>query len=276
MHRVLRTMVVLSLCGAACSEPSSDVQTTMAEGGGKQDGTEAEGEYAFVEKELFTIRKDHAGAPLLATIWGRIGEYNEDAPYIDRHAYNDSERSNGLPWLGHVVFQYKKLWNAWTPSLEAMGLDTCDEFGFSDDEIFTPDGIDLEALEPEQCFGQKVLWQDPQEQEREFYRRVIAISVPDYLTVDITRGAGFPNGRVLHEQINAMMFAMAFLDHGGRCTVATTGDGEGQPTEDCDLYTLWKREDFLKPYNEAPLAGATELGEPAKSFPFMPQAHRVP
>ncbi|MGH1342393.1 MAG: hypothetical protein ACRBN8_12615 [Nannocystales bacterium] len=276
MRRTLQTILVVLAWTSGCGEPSSDAESLAGEGGGKQDGTDAEGAYVFVAKERFTLRKDHAGAPLLATIWGRIDEYNEDAPYIDRHAYNDADDASGLPWLGHVVVQYKMLWNAWAPSLEAMGLDTCDEFGLTDDEIFTPDGIDWEAFEPEQCFAQRVLWQDPEEQEREFYRRVIAISVPDYLTVDITRGAGFPNGRVLHEQINSMMFAMAFLDHGGRCTTATTGDGAGQPTQECDLYTLWNRDDFLKPYNEAPLAGATELGEPAKAFPFMPKAHRVP
>lgn len=243
---------------------------------GKQDGNGEVGEYVFVAKDQFTVRKDHAGAPLLATIWGRLDEYNAEAPHIERHVNNTSPEATYLPWPGYIVLRYKKLWNSWTPSFEAMGLDTCDEFGLSDDEIFTEGGVDWEALEPEQCFGQRVLWQDPEEDEPEFYRRVITTTIPDHLTVDITKGAAFPNGRVLHEQINSIMFALAFLDHGGRCTSATQGAGDGAPTAECDLYTLWRREDFLKPFNDVPLAGAAEPGEPARVFPFLADAHRVP
>ena len=274
--RLALSIFALGVVLGGCGEPEDSEAKQGASGGGKEDGFGEEGEYAFVPRERFTTRKDHAGAPLLATIWGRIDEYNEEAPFIDRHANNTSEHATGLPWVGYIVARYEKLWDAWTPSLEAMGLDTCDEFGLSDDAIFTPDGIDWEAFEPEQCFGQKVLWQDPEQAEREFYRRVITITIPDYLTVDITKGPAFPNGRVPHEQINAIMFALAFLDHGGRCTTATSGDGAGAPTDDCDLYTLWKRDDFLKKYNDVPLAGASALGEPARKFPFLAQAHRVP
>lgn len=270
-------LLALGLVLGGCEESDTVEDGGASSAGGKQDGMGDAYEYVFVERDRFVIRKDHAGAPLLATIWGRIDEYNEEAPFIDRHANNSSERvTTGLPWPGYIVARYKKLWDAWAPSLEAMGLDTCDEFGLSDDAIFTPDGIDWQAFEPEQCFGQKVLWQDPQEAEREFYRRVITITIPDYVTVDITKGPAFPNGRVPHEQINSIMFALAFLDHGGRCTTATSGDGAGAPTQDCDLYTLWNRDDFLKKTNDVPLAGATEVGEPATRFPFLAEAHRVP
>lgn len=260
-------------CGAGSDD---EVDASASSAGGKADDPDDidEAGYVFVEDAQFTVPRDHAGAPLLATIWGRIAEYSIEAPFIDRHAYNDSEGATNAPWLVHIVDRFKTIHDSWAPSFEAMGLDTCDEFGLTDDPLWVDGEFDFDALEPEQCFGQRVLWPNPETGRNERYRRVVQVSIPDYLTVRIEDPAAFPNGRVLHEQINSLMFAMAFLDHGGNCTVATSGSGEGQPTEDCDLHTLWKRSDFLKQQNDVPFAGASAIGSPATVFPFLGRAHQ--
>jgi len=241
--------------------------------GGKGDDPEA-GEldtrgYAFeLDDSRFGVVRDHAGAPLLATIWGRIAEYSIEAPFVERHAYNDSEDATGLPWLLHITDRFLLIHKSWAPTFEEMGLDTCDPLGLSDDSVFGEDGIDLDALEPEQCFGQRVAWPDPAGGKTQRYRRVIDIALPDYLTIELDEPASFPNGRVLHEQINSVMFALAFLDHGGDCPT------QAGVEEECNLHTLWRRSDFLKPQNDVPFAGAAAIGDPARSFPFLGRAHR--
>jgi len=222
-----------------------------------------------VDDEAFNVRRDHAGAPLLATIWGRIAEYSIEAPHVQTAAYNDSAEATGDPWLLHITKRFALIHKSWAPSFEEMGLDACDVFGLTDDEIFGPDGFNWDALEPEQCFGQKILWPNPETGENERSRRVIKVALPDYLTIKLDEPASFPNGRVLNEQINSLMFALAFLDHGGECT-----DQQGV-TRDCDLHTLWKRTDFLKQHNDVPYAGATEIGGRATRFPFLGLAHRI-
>lgn len=268
-------LALLLLTGCGTAEEAAP-QNNAASGGKADDaGSAQERAYAFLPDNAFTEARDHAGAPLLATIWGRIDEYSQEAPFVDRKAYNDSDGSTGLPWPAHIVARYKLIHDSWTPSLEEMGLDVCDEFGLTDDEFFAGDGVDFDALAPEQCFGQRVQWPNPETGIGEPYRRVIEIALPDYLTLEIDEPSAFPNGRVLHEQINSLMFAMAFLDHRGSCTSATEGDGAGAAKTECDLHTLWRRSDFLKRFNDVPFAGATEVGEPARVFPFLGAAHRI-
>ncbi len=273
MRPLLLLIPVALLTAAACQSDDAPVEGTDSPGG-KADDSDATGVdtrgYAFVlEDSKFSVRRDHAGAPLLATIFGRIAEYSIEAPFIERHAYNDSEGSNNLPWVAHITKRFTEIHAAWGPSFEEMGLDTCDPLGLSDDALFDEDGVNLDALEPEQCFGQRILWPNPDTGEVERYRRTIQVAIPDYVTIALDEPAAFPNGRVLDEQINSLMFALAFLDHGGECT-----DQQGN-TSDCDLHTLWERTDFLKQHNDVPYAGATEIGVPPRAFPFLGLAHRT-
>ena len=258
---------LFALATVSCSEDPETMSTGPA--GGKADDTNADGVdtrgYRFVDTSELTVRRDHAGAPLLATIWGRIDEYSEDAPFVETSA-------NGLePWLLHITTMFHAIHASWSPSLEEMGLDTCDDLGVNDD-LFADFGngkLDWGNLEPEQCFGQRMKWPNPDTGKLESYRRTIEVSLPDYLTVDITKPAGFPNGRVLHEQINSLMFAMAFLDQGGDCE-----DDSGEVVE-CNLHTLWERSDFLKKHNDVPYRGASKIGDPATEFPFLADPHEL-
>jgi hypothetical protein len=264
---IFLSLALLTSCDEAPQPDDAD------SGGGKADDAEG-GEldtrgYRFVlDDAAFSVRRDHAGAPLLATIWGRIAEYSEEAPFIETHAWNRTREGLPLPWLAHITKQFHTVHSSWAPSFEEMGLDACDDLGANDDwfeSIFGDEGFDFSSLEPEQCFGQSMLWPDP---ERDFrlrkYRRTIEVALPDYLTIELDDPAGFPNGRVLHEQINSLMFAMAFLDQGGDC-------GE----QECNLHTLWHRDDFLKPVNDVPFFGAEKIGEPAREFPFLAPPHRA-
>ncbi len=80
----------------------ADLQTSRLTARSGTTGTVEPGEYAFIlDDSEFTVVRDAAGASLLATIWGRIPEYNVDSPNAEQHPYNDSPGSSGLPWLGH-------------------------------------------------------------------------------------------------------------------------------------------------------------------------------
>ena len=278
MKRWTILMITAALAVASCDDQGTgpDAEDQLPEGG-KADDNDADGidtrGYHFVLSDAeFTVRRDHAGAPLLATIWGRIAEYSAEAPCVEEHAYNDTNDGIDLPWLAHITKRFHTVHSSWAPSFEAMGLDTCDVLGLNDDwwdGLFTEDGINLDALEPEQCFGQRMQWPNPETGENESYRRTIQVALPDYLTIELDEPASFPNGRVLHEQINSLMFAMAFLDQGGECT-----DQQGK-VSDCDLHTLWRRTDFLKQQNDVPFAGAAAIGDAPRVFPYLAPAHRV-
>jgi hypothetical protein len=262
---------------ASCNESDDPGHGAESSAGGKaDDADDAEPidtrGYAFVlDDEAFSVRRDHAGAPLLATIWGRIGEYSEEAPNVHRKAYDSKPGSLPVPWLLHITKTFLTIHESWAPSFEEMGLDPCDALGITDDwaDLVDENGdVDFTALSPEQCFFQRVLWPDPETGELLRYRRTISVAIPDYLTVELDKPPGFPNGRVLHEQINSLMFALAFLDHGGDCQ-----DDDGVVTP-CNLHTLWRRSDFLKPQNDVPFFGAAQIGDPPARFPFLAPAHR--
>lgn len=270
---VLATLGLLSCNGAGSGrgdEPASGP-------GGKAD--DADGEdidtrgYAFIlDDGTFSVRRDHAGAPLLATIWGRIGEYSEEAPHVETSAYDRGPHAPSVPWLAHITARFHTIHRSWAPSFAEMGLDTCDDLGANDDwfEVVDDNGeFDFSKLEPEQCFFQRVRWPNPDTGKVEAHRRTISIAIPDWLTIELDQPAAFPNGRVLHEQINSLMFALAFLDHGGTCE-----DDAGNPSE-CNLHTLWRRGDFLKPHNDVPFFGAAAIGDPPAAFPFLAPAHRA-
>lgn len=268
MRHIATILCVLAISG--CDEAQSGADGAN-EGGGKaddaQDGLDTRGYRFVLDDSAFSVRRDHAGAPLLATIWGRIAEYSEEAPFVEKHAWDRTKEGLPTPWLAHITKRFHTVHASWGSSFEEMGLDTCDDLGANDDwfeSIFGEDGFDFSALEPEQCFGQRMQWPDPEDGRLRKYRRTIEVSLPDYLTIELDEPAGFPNGRVLHEQINSLMFAMAFLDQGGEC-----GD------ETCNLHTLWKRNDFLKPVNDVPFFGAEKIGEPAREFPFLAPPHRM-
>lgn len=228
--------------------------------------------YGFLlDDDAFNVRRDHAGAPLLATIWGRIDEYSVEAPHVGLATFDSGPNALPVPWLLHITERFHTIHQSWAPSFQAMGLDTCDDLGANDDwfEVTDENGqFDFSKLEPEQCFFQEVLWPNPETGALERTRHTIEVAIPDYVTIELDQPAGFPNGRVLHEQINSLMFALAFLDHGGECE-----DNAGN-VSDCNMHTLWRRDDFLKPQNDVPFFGATVIGEPAASFPFLAPAHR--
>jgi hypothetical protein len=255
----------------ACEDTETNADEPMESGGGKADDSDdapvdTRGYNFELDDSAFSVVRDHVGAPLLATFWGRIAEYNREAPFIERHAWNETNDGLPVPWLAHITAGFHRVHQSWAPSFEEMGLDTCDPLGVNDDwfDSIGNGELDFDVLQPEQCFGQRMLWPNPDQNfELESYRRTIAVSLPDYLTIELDAPAAFPNGRVLHEQINSLMFAMAFLDQGGDC-------GE----EECNLHTLWRRDDFLKPDNDVPFFGASAIGEPARSFPFLATPHR--
>lgn len=270
MNRIGKLGWALALLLSACDGEAERGDVDDDGAGGKADdtadgtGIDTKGFRFVLDDGAFVVRRDHAGAPLLATIWGRLADYNVDAPFVELHG------QGAKPWLLHITDMFHMIHKSWAPSFEAMGLDACDDLGVNDDlfEALGNGEIDFDALKPEQCFGQRMLWPDPERDgKRVKYRRTIAVSLPDYLTIELDRAAAFPNGRVLHEQINSLMFAMAFLDQGGDCT-----DDDGRAVT-CDLHTLWRRSDFLAPFNDVPFRGTDVIGEPAREFPYLADPH---
>lgn len=271
MNRLLfSSLFAVSLFGAAsCNDSNIEDDVKVVASGKAHDSTvgdiDTKGYNFILDDRKFTTFRDHAGAPLLATIWGRKAGYNADAPFVQSHF-------DGVkPWLLEITKTFHKVHRSWAPSFEEMGFDACDDLGINDDWFASFDNgkLDFGNVEPEQCFAQQIRWPNPETQELESYRRTIEVSLPDYLTVNTGEPAAFPNGRVLHEQINSLMFAMAFLDQGGNCKA-----DDGTVLE-CNLHTLWKHPKFLKQHNDVPFRGAEKIGEPARIFPFLADPHEL-
>lgn len=272
LARKMLVMLALVLPGACAEDDTVDSGNVGGDAGKADDadgdGIDDKGYHFNLDDGHFEVVADHAGAPLLATIWGRFAEYNREAPFVERSA-------KGLqPWVLHITKMFHRIHTSWRPSFEAMGLDVCDDLGINDDLLEAivdgDENLDAADLEAEQCFAQSILWPDPDKGGKlERYRRTIFVALPDLLTIELDRPAAFPNGRVLHEQINSLMFALAFLDQGGECK-----DERGEVSP-CNLHTLWRRSDFLKPFNDVPFRGATEIGAPAREFPFLADPHEM-
>ncbi len=55
---------------------------------------------------------------------------------------------------------------------------------------------------------------------------VLDVAIPDWVTLNVDEPLGFPNGRILDEQVNDSVLAMGFLKMGGECPGDTSGKAD--------------------------------------------------
>lgn len=100
-----------------------------------------------------------------------------------------------------------KMHGGWAAQLRAKGFEPCSRH--------VP-LLDIESVIP--CTTQKIRRnKDPNGPI------VLDVAIPDWVTLSVDKPLGFPNGRVLDEQVNDAVLAMGFLKMGGECPGDTSG-----------------------------------------------------
>lgn len=111
-----------------------------------------------------------------------------------------------------VTFRHylAKMHGGWAEQLRAKGFEPCSRH--------VP-LLDIEAVTP--CTTQRLRRNhDPDGPV------VLDVAIPDWVTLSVDEPLGFPNGRILDEQVNDAVLAMGFLKMGGECPGDTSGKAE--------------------------------------------------
>lgn len=200
------------------------VWSTSARHNGKHEDTDrlSQVEYIFIDGDPVAdyTRIDAMGVALTSTaLTNRENAYQLATPYIlgeEIRSKSDLIKFwNIQPDYLLMFARYLESMHNWAHSdkaLEANGFEVC-TLGSAEsmDAGAVPSGfVNLaEALgRMARCVLQETSEGGP---------RVIDIVVNDWITIDVNKSAGFPNGRLLSEQINDIIFAMGFLKMGGSC-----------------------------------------------------------
>jgi hypothetical protein len=166
-------------------------------------------------------RVDTTGVPLTSTsLTNRSDEYQLEAPY-------------GAHYLLTFRRYLAAMHGGWREQLRSLGFAPCS---------WSLVGID--AVVP--CTLQRLWPGGP---------KALDVIRPDLITLDVDEPIGFPNGRILDEQVNDLVLAMGFLDLGGTCA--------GDPSGVCTLRTFVDIQ-LNPPANDRPFQA---------EFPYLPLAH---
>lgn len=139
-----------------------------------------------------------------------------------------------------------KMHGGWADQLRARGFEPCSKH--------VP-LLDIEAVTP--CTTQRL-----RRNKTPDGPIVLDVAIPDWVTLSVDKPLGFPNGRILEEQVNDSVLAMGFLKMGGECPGDTSGKAEknarGVPI--CNVETF-KNVALNPPKNDKPFVDA---------FPYLP------
>lgn len=141
---------------------------------------------------------------------------------------NHNKYQNAAPFVAGYLLTFRhflsKMHGAWAAQLRATGFEPCS------DEIPV---IDVTAVIP--CTIQKLRRNATPEGPR-----VLDVVIPDWVTLSVDKPLGFPNGRILDEQVTDAVLAMGFLKMGGKCPGDTSNkaekDANGVPI--CNIETF--------------------------------------
>lgn len=253
------------LCLAACGEDAARAENETPAPASEPDGIAApeltvDGKadtanaftnirYAFVDAPLADYTKvDHAAVPFLSTaVLQRSNDYNDLAPGVvsllkpGKASKVLIELLKGLTRWNDVVDDDFAHWG-----FEACARELPFSNPFSDMDRNLTNALScvLQAVEP-------------------FNWRVADIVFPDKLTLDLRFEPGFPNGRILDENITDLFFAIAFIKQDLRSPLGvfhSRGECDGKR---CDRFVLADLP--MNPSNDVPFRSA---------FPYMGEAHR--
>lgn len=167
----------------------------------------------------------------------------------DNKYQNDSPITDVASAAYHLLtFRHylAKMHAGWAAQLRSKGFETCSR---------VIPLLDIESVLP--CTTQHVRRNDIADGPM-----VVDVTLPDWVTLSVDKPLGFPNGRILDEQVNDAVLAMGFLEMGGECPGDTSGkaplDEKGIPI--CNVETF-KNIGLNPPSNDRPFSS---------TFPYLP------
>ncbi len=253
MKWLLLTGLLAGCAGVDSETPSTQTEGIPAPTCAKCDSYSGTGhDFVFPDENstgLAWVKVDHAAMPLLSTaVTARSDAYNDLAPGLV--SWNLLRSGSVLLGLRNGL---AKVADAWNDDLQEIakqhpdydphnksGFETCEmdipSFSGSenDEDLLTlTTGCLVDRIPEVNKFLFQVVW-------------------PDKTRIDLSKPASWPNGRILDQQINDLVIAMAFLDMNGNCN--------GQP---CGLHTLTQIP-LNPPKNDVPFRD---------TFPYLAPAH---
>jgi len=209
----LLAALLLSFAGAsACS----------AEAGGESEGDESTDAQTIAGYDFQLAgpyeRIDAMGVALTSTALAnrdRRQIFTQNGPGDDNgnRLQKDSPVTEVSAAAYHLVtFRHylAKMHGGWAAQLRAKGFEPCSRH--------VP-LLDIESVIP--CTTQRIRKNhDPSGPI------VLDVAIPDWVTLSVDAPLGFPNGRVLDEQVNDAVLAMGFLKMGGECPGDTSGKAD--------------------------------------------------
>jgi len=147
-----------------------------------------------------------------------------------------------------ITFRHylSKMHGGWAAQLRARGFEPCSKH--------VPI-LDIEAVVP--CTTQRLRRnKDPNGPI------VLDVAIPDWVTLSVDKPLGFPNGRILDEQVNDTVLAMGFLKMGGECP----GDTSGKADRNANGIPICNVETF----KNIALNPAKNDREFTATFPYLP------
>lgn len=200
---VLYLVVMVALSCVACGDDGvGDVEQVEADNaeGGKEDSRDRGTAYEFAfreeEPEAYTVKVDHLGVSLLATV------------LLNRSDSYSCTGVNNQTQLLAIYDGLVELHRAWGDDVRRAGFQTC---SMGDGGVEPTEASILDFLEAVPCTTQKYTRVLPDGQVVGGLR-VVDIITPDFVVVDVDEPGGFPNGRVPSDQVTDLILAMGMVD----------------------------------------------------------------
>ncbi len=209
LDRSMAVALVLALGAAACTPQEADGDDSTSQLTIAAYDFQLAGPYE---------RIDAMGVALTSTALAnrdRRQLFTNDGPGDDNgnRFQNDSPVTTVGGAVYHLItFRHylAKMHGGWAAQLRAKGFEPCSQH--------VPI-LDIEAVIP--CTLQSLRRNhDPNGPI------VLDVAIPDWVTLSVDKPLGFPNGRILDEQVNDTVLAMGFLKMGGACPGDTSGKAD--------------------------------------------------
>lgn len=191
--------------GAACS--TSEESTERSEGA----ATESRDDYDFQlpRPNDKMVRVDAMGVALISTVLMNRDRTPSGEDNQNRYQADSPDVQNSPRTLLTFVHFLRSIHKYWRNNLKDLGFEPCSKSV-------------LGAVVATPCTLQKLRFDEDIKKEGP---RVIDAVLPDYITLDFNEPNRFPNGRTPWEPISDKIFALGFLDMGGKCPGIDTTEG---------------------------------------------------
>ncbi|HSO32987.1 MAG TPA: hypothetical protein VLT33_10725 [Labilithrix sp.] len=194
-------------CTPACSSAEESVDG--------QEAAATESSYEFMLDTEGLERIDAMGVALTSTA---LTNRDRDLANKDKkNKYQHDSPVTKLPAAVEHLITFRhflaRMHGGWAAQLDRQGFASCSKH--------VP-LLDIEAVIP--CTLQKLGTNKTADGPR-----VLDVVLPDWVTLSVDKPLGFPNGRILDEQVNDTVLAMGFLEMGGDCPGDHSGKARIRP-----------------------------------------------